>query len=222
MAFNNVNNQLKYIAANGDYVDIANAMALVCAFSSVYTTGQVPTVKRLRGGKQASAVAGLESMLTGATHQVNSLHEYNEARDAFFAYVAATNSGFYSTISATLLPRLCVVETPGFPIDVTDCEGTILGTAVDLDQYLTLWNDTKVDADRAICGIGTSYLFDTGVTGYLGTSKVQPDNTKIRFNAPAVNHHRQRGEFEANRKSLVDREAQEKPQSIAKYSSDNI
>jgi hypothetical protein len=222
MAFNNVDNQLQYIAKNGNYTDIANAMALICAFSSVYTTGQVPNIKQLRGGVEASAIAGLEKMLTGATSQVNSIHEYNKARDDFFAYVAATNGDFYSTIDNRLFPRICVVETPVFPVDVTDCEGTVLGNAIDLDSYLTLWNDQKVDADRAICGIGTSYLFDTGVSGYLGQSKIQPNNTKITYNAPAVTQHRQRDEFNNNRNTIVDKEAQTNPQSIAKYSDNNI
>lgn len=222
MAFNNVNNQLQYIAANGNYVDIANAMALMCAYSSIYTTGQVPTIKRLRDGIQASSVANLEAILTGATSQTNSIQEYNSTRDAFFAYVAATNSGFYAAIDVRLYPRICVVETPGFPVNVEDCQGTLIGVAGDLATYLTLWNDQKVDVDRAVCGVGTDYIFDTGVVGYLGESKIQPDNTKIHFNAPAVNNFRQRGEMDANRDSLVDREAEVNPQAIAKYSNNNI
>jgi hypothetical protein len=222
MAFNNVNNQLQYIAANGNYVDIANAMALICAYSSVYTTGQVPTIKRLRDGIQASSVANLEAILTGATSQTNSIQDYNKTRDDFFVYVATTNPLFYSTIDPLLFPRICVVETPGFPVNVNDCQGTLIGAAANLTEYLTLWNDQKVDADRAICGVGTDYIFDTGITGYLVESKIQPDNTKIHYNAPAVNNHRQRGEMDANRDSLVDREAEVKPQSIAKYSDRNI
>lgn len=223
MAFNNVNHQLQYIAKNGNYPDLANAMALICAFSSVYTTGHVPTIKQLRGGKEASAVAGLQNMLTGATSQVNSIHEYNATRDAFFAYVAATNPDFYSSIDTSLLPRLCITATPGFPIDINDCEGTVIQAAVpDLATYLTVWNTQKVPADRAICGIGTSYLFDTGVAGYLGQSKVQPDNSAIPYNAPSVKNHIQRGEFDKNRSDIVDQEAQVNPQSISKYSDNNI
>ena len=88
MAFNNVNNQLQYIAKTGNYQDIANAMALISAYSSIYTTGQVPNIKRLRDGIQASSVANLESMLTGATAQTNSIQDYNKTRDDFFNYVA--------------------------------------------------------------------------------------------------------------------------------------
>ena len=222
MAFNNVNNQLQHIAATGNYVDIANAMALICGYSSVYTTGQVPTIKRLQKGIQASSVANLESMLTGTTNQTNSIQDYNKTRDDFFVYVATSNPLFYSTIDIQLFPRICIVETPSFPVNVDDCEGTLIGAAADLAEYLTLWNDQKVDADRTICGIGTNYIFDTGVVGYLGESKIQPDNTKIHYNAPAVNNHRQRDEMDANRKELVDREARVKPQSIAKYSNRNI
>jgi hypothetical protein len=222
MAFNNVNSTLQYIAKKGNYQDIANAMALICAYSSIYTTGKVPTIKRLRDGIEASSVAGLESMLTGATSQTNSIQEYNSTRDAFFLYVATTNPGFYEAVDVRLYPRICVVETPIFPVNVEDCQGTLIGAAADLATYLTLWNDQKVDVDRAICGLGTDYIFDTGVAGYLGESKIQPDNTKIHFNAPAVNNFRQAGEMKANRDSLVDREAEVKPQSIAKYSSRTI
>ena len=219
MAFNNVNNQLQYIAKTGNYQDIANAMALICAYSSIYT---VPNIKRLRDGIQASSVANLESMLTGATAQTNSIQDYNKTRDAFFNYVATTNPLFYSTINVLLLPRICIIETPGFPVNVNDCQGTLIGAAADLSEYLILWNDQKVSVDRAICGVGTNYVFDTGVVGYLGKSKIQPDNTKIQYNAPAVKNHRQISEMDANRDGLVDREAEEKPQSIAKYSNNTI
>lgn len=222
MAFNNVSNQLQYIAKNGNYPDLANAMALLSAYSSTYTTGKVNSVKRLRGGTQASAVANLESFLIGAVSQTNSIQEFNTARDTFFEYIAATNSAFYSLINVELLPRLAVFTIPIFPINVEDCQGTVIGSAIDLNTYLTLWNDSKVDADRAICGTATNYIFDTGVPGYLGMSKIQPDNTKIHYNAPASTKHHQLREMDANRKGLVDREAEVKPQAIAKYSNNNI
>lgn len=221
-AFNNVTNQLQYIARTGNYVDIMNAIALICAYSQVYTTGHVPQLKRFRDGIQSSAVENLNAMLTGPTRQTNSIHEYNIVRDDFFIYVAATNPGVFANIDTTLYTRLCLRATPGFPVDVDDCEGTNLGSAANLGEYLTLWNDQKVDADFAICETRTVYLFDTGVTGFLGESAIQPDNTKITYNAPAVQHHVQRKDFDANRDSLVDREAEVKPQTIAKFSNNNI
>ena len=223
MAFNNVNNQLQYIAKHGNYVDIANAMALICAYSSVYSTGQVPTIKRLRDGLQSSSVAGLESMLTGATSQTNSIQDYNQSRDAFFNYVGITNPGFYAAIDLRLLPRICVIAFNLVGAEILDCQGTLISNIfADVAEYIQIWNDVKVPTDRAICGTPVPYLFDTGVVGYLGQSKIQPDNTKIHFNAPASKSHRQLGEMDANRKALVDREAEVNPQAIAKFSNDNI
>jgi hypothetical protein len=224
MAFNNVNNQLQYIAKNGNYQDIANAMTLICAYSKIYTTGQVPTMQNLRKGIQASAVAGLEAMLTGATAQTNSIQDYNTTRDAFFAYVAATSPGFYEAIDRRLWDRLCLTELTALPEALTDCVGTNYGV-VDIDDYIVVWNQIQ-DINYALCGTTPSYVFNTGgmigLSYMLGMSPFQPTNSNIHFNAPAVTDFRQRGTFEANRDTLVDREAEEKPQAIAKYSSDTL
>lgn len=222
MAFETTGHQLQSIAADGNYPDIMNAMALITAYSKIYTTGQVPTVRKLRGGKLASVVAGLEATLTGATRQNNSIHEFNTVKTDFYSYVAATQPGVYAAIHLDLQSRLGVAATPGFPTPVNDCQGTLLGTAVDLATYLTLWNDTKVDADFAICGTRVAYLSDSGVAGFLVESIVQPDNSKIIFNAPAVHNHVQRESFNSNRTSIVDTEAQVKPKSVATNSTDNI
>ena len=136
MAFDTTGNHLQHIAANGNYPDIMNAMALLTAYSRVYTTGQVPTVRKLRDGKVASVVAGLEATLTGATRQNNSIHEFNTVKSDFYSYVAATQPGVYDEIDVRLYKRLGIAATPGFPIDVEDCEGTVLGNAVDLATYL--------------------------------------------------------------------------------------
>jgi hypothetical protein len=198
-----------------------NTMALLCAYSRVYTTGQVPSVKLLRGGSQASAVAGLRSTLTGPTADTNSIHEFNQARDAFFSYVATTQSGVYDAVDVGQYPRLCLLNNE-YPTNVDDCEGTNIGVANDDDEFLVLWNDSKVDADFAICGVRTPYVFKTGVDNYLVYSAIQPDNTKIAYNAPSVNQHTQREGFDDNRKDIVDRETQIQPQSVAKYSDREI
>jgi len=226
MAFNNVNNTLQYIARKGNYSDLANAMALICGYSKIYTTGQVPTIKRLRGGIEASAVAGLESMLTGATSQTNSIQEYNQTRNAFFEYVAATNCPFYKAIDFKLYNRLCLRLVKTIPDDVFDCKGTLVGNpGGDIDEYIKLWNAAQ-DVNQILCNESPKYLFNTGClnTGsyVVGVSPIQPNNANIHYNAPSVVAHRQLKEFDANRTAIVDREAEVKPQAIAKYSSDNI
>lgn len=222
MAFDNINSQLQYIAANGNYPDLMNAMAFLKAYSSIYTTGQSPTLRKLRGGREAAAVANLESILTGPTGSTNSIQEFNLVRDAFYSYVAETNPDVYAAIDTGLYSRLGVSITPGFPVDVEDCAGTVLANVANLTDYLRTWNESKVPVDFAVCGIRTPYLLDTGVDGFLIESSIQPDNDAIPYNAPAVQRHTQREEFNVERGRIVDKEAQEKPKSIATYSADNI
>jgi len=226
MAFNNVNNHLQYIAKNGNYSDIANAMALICAYSAVYTTGQVPTIKRLRGGLLASQVAGLESILTGPTSQVNSIQEYNLTRNAFFAYVAATNPDFFKLIDQKLYSRLCVSLVKVIPDAVYDCKGTLIGNPFgDIDLFIKYYNIAE-DVNSILCNETPRYLFNSGCvvgSGFIvGTSSIQPDNSNINYNAPSVVNHRQLKTFDNNRTGFVDREAEVNPQAIAKYSNDNI
>lgn len=222
MAFDNINAQLQNIAAKGNYPDLMNAMAFLKAYSSIYTTGQSPTLRKLRGGREAASVANLEAILTGPTSSTNSMHDFNIVRAAFFSYVAVTNPDVYAAMDTGLYSRFGVTLTPGFPVDVEDCTGTVLANVANLTDYLRTWNEAKVIADFAACGIRTPYLFDTGVDGFLIESSIQPDNDVIPYNAPAVQRHAQRENFNVERGRIVDEEAQEKPKSIATYSADNI
>lgn len=220
MAFQRIDKFLKYIAANGNYNDIINTMVLLYNYSRVYSTGKLPLMKMLRDGKEASTVANLRRAMTGATSDTNSIHEFNQYREEFYNYVAATNPGVYDYMSETLYDRTGIVLAPTvFPAPIVDCQGTALPSASDLADYIDKWNNTKVPADKAICGTSIEYLIDTGVTGYLVKSGIQPDNTAIRYNAPASVQHRQLGEFTDSRKDIVDQEAQVKPKSLSDYNS---
>lgn len=216
MAFNNINNQLQRIAKHGNYIDVQNALVLISAFARVYLTGQVPTVRKFRGGKEASTVAGLEAMLTGATSQTNSIHEFNKTRLDFLTQVAALKSEAYTLADPGQYQRMGLVSNT-YPLNVNDCQGTLIGSATDDAIFTTLWNGTKVDTDRAVCGVKTPYVIETGVAGYLLESAIQPDNASIPYNAPASVKHRQFDEFTSSRSDIVDREAGEKPQAVAKY-----
>lgn len=221
--YSKANDLAKYISLNGNYQDIANAMTLICRYARVFTTGQVPTIKKLRGGIEYSAVAGLESALTGATIQVNAIHDFNNMRDNFFRNVAIRYPDFYKAMREELLERICVVKlNTNTEIDIEDCQKTPIGSSNTTATFLDLWNNQKVPADEAICGTYTPYFFDTYVNGFLGMSAVYPDNDNIPYNAVGVQNHRQRGNFDDNRRDIVDEEARVKPQSIAKYSDSEL
>lgn len=212
-------NQLaKYISLNGNYNDMLNVMVLICRYANVFTTGQVPTVRKVRGGIQASSVSGLESALTAATSQSNAVHDFNNMRDNFFRNVAIKYPEIYGD-NPDLLDRVCVEKiVTDAEIELKDCQGTIIGTSNTTEEFLDLWNNQKVPVDEAVCGVSTPYYFETHVDGFLGSTPIYPDNTAIPFNAPGVLNHRQLGEFEVNRRAIVDEEAQVKPKSIATYS----
>jgi hypothetical protein len=233
MAFNDINNQLQYVAKHGNYVDLMNAMTLLNSYCRIYSIGKAPEMKLLRGGLQAASISNLNSMLTGPTGEINSIHEFNNVRKAFFEYILETNPGVYDAIDPTLYSRLGIALSPRepgeYPFVINDCDGNpVVGSpAADTSEYLIAWNDDKVAKDFALCGTRTPYLYDTGVdnaggASYLVESLVQFDNTKIIYNAPGVVNHRRLEEFGDNNKQLVRQEAQVKPQSIAKYSDRNI
>lgn len=231
MAFNDLDNQLQYVAKNGNYVDLMNAMVLLNTYSKIYSIGKAPEMKLLRGGIQAASISNLNSMLTGPTGDINAIHQFNKVRADFFEYVKETNPGVYDAVDVTLYKRLGIAlspETADYPFQIVDCEGNPVGAPVaDTAAYLVAYNDTLVDLNFALCGTRTAYLYDTGVTNSAGASYlieclVQPDNTKIIYNAPGIVNHRRLEEFMDNNEQLVRQEAQVKPQSIAKYSNDNI
>lgn len=226
MAFQRIDKFLKYIAANGNYNDIINTMVLLYNYSRVYSTGKLPLMKMLKDGKEASTVANLRRAMTGATSDTNSIHEFNQYREEFYNYVATTNPDVYDYIDQTLYDRVGIEIAPFvFPAAIVDCQGTPLPSASDLADYIDKWNNTKVPADRAICGTSVEYLIDAQVLGftsknvYLLKSGIQPENAKIHYNAPASVQHRQLGEFTDNRKNIVDQEAQVKPKSLSDYNS---
>lgn len=225
--YSKANELAKYISLNGNYQDILNAMTLLCRYARVFTTGQVPTIRKIRGGIEASSVAALESALTGATIQVNAIHDFNNMRDNFFRNVAIKEPGIYNYVASQwgtqILDRVCVerIVIAG-EVDINDCEGTLIAKATDVESFLKIWNEQKVPADAAICGINTPYYFETYVNGYFGVSSINPNNETIPYNAVGIQDHRQRGEFDDNRRDIVDEEARVKPQSIAKYSDSEL
>jgi len=225
--YSKANELAKYISLNGNYQDILNAMTLICRYARVFTTGQVPTIRKIRGGIEASSVAALESALTGATIQVNAIHDFNNMRDNFFRNVAIKEPGIYNYVAqewkTAVLDRVCVEKIViAGEVDIFDCQKTLIGTATDVESFLDIWNNQKVPADAAICGINTPYYFDTYVLGFLGISAINPDNSGIPYNAVGVQEHRQRGEFDANRRDIVDEEARIQPKSISNFSDREI
>lgn len=217
----------KKIALDGNYSDILNAMALICRYARVYSTGKVTPIRKLRGGIEDSTVAALESVFTGRTLQPNAVQDFNHLRDNFFRIVAQVNPGVYNYIATTsgtdLLDRVCVerIVIAG-EVDILDCEGTLLGKATDVESFLDLWNNQKVPADLAICGEFTPYYFDTYVNGYLGISVLNPDNNTIIYNAPSPSQFRQREDFKKDREFITDEENRIQPKSISTYSNRDL
>lgn len=221
MIFKQVQNQLRFIAKKGNRVDIMNTMALLCAFSRTYGTGRVPQVRMLRGGKEASAVAGLQSTMVGATGSANAIHDYNLARLEFYDLINTYSPGIYTVIDEGQFDRMCIMPRVDFPQDVVDCEGTLLGTAANVAEFLNLWNNVKVDADAAICDVSTPYLIYTGV-GYFIKTIINPNNASIIYNAPAPTKHAKVDEYVRNREGIGQKETQVKPKSVTNFSADNI
>lgn len=213
----NIHNQLQFIALHGDYTDVMNTLVLISAFNRTYTTGHVPTVRKFRGGKQASAIANLQSTMVAATGLSNTIHEWNIARDNFLSIVAQVNPGVYADAHTGQYNRMGIVLAPAaYPIDVEDCNAVVLGAANNLTEYLTLWNTQKVDVDKALCNVRVPYLVNTGVTGYLLTSSIQPDNTQIIYNAPSgVTRFEQRRDFENERWGITTTETKVDPKSVS-------
>jgi len=209
---------LKYIALNGNYQDVVNALTLVCQYESIFTTGIVNTIKKVRGGNQASAVAALEATLTGATVQTNSIQDFNNLRHNFLIMIAITKPAFYASTSE-LHDRMCIYLFPeAEDAKVLDCQGNTLGIASNINQYLTLWNTLKVPADLALCGINPGYMTSTFTNEALYHTTFNFNNDEIAYNAPAVQNHSRRGEFDKNRSDHVDNESQVKPKSLSTFS----
>ena len=222
-------NLVKYIALNGNYQDILNTMVLLCRYAKVFTTGQVPPVKFIRGGKEVSAVAGLESTLIGRNSQTNALQDFNNMRDNFYRFCAIKHPNLFLDLKGldNLIGRTCVepLNIIG-EVYIFDCQGTPIGTVTTIADYITMWNTQKVPADYAICNVITPYYFDTnfksGANTMLGISWVNPDNDTIAFNAPSPSRHRQLDEFKKNRKAIVDEESRVNPKSISTNSNSTL
>lgn len=216
---------VKYIALNGNYSDIVNLMSLLCAYTKVFTTGQVPALQKVRGGIQESAVEGLKSVLTGATIQTNAIHDFNHMRDNFFRQIAIRYPSYDKDIKTIIGQRGCLTTLDFFgEFSIVDCEGTELATGNTAAEYIDIWNNQKVPADYAICGTVTPYYFPTYVNEKLvGQSWINPDNDTILYNAPhGVQNHGKREIFNAFRKDIVDNEASIQPQALAKYSNKEL
>jgi len=218
MAFSSVNNQLQFVAKNGNPLDVVNTIRLLCAFDVSYSTGKVPNVRKLRGGIQASAIAGLQATLVSGAGQVNFLHTYNLVRQNFFSYLAEADPTIISSLSPEILGLTCLSKIPPTFVEaLQDCQGNDLGTPTDLESYITLWNQVKVPTDEALCGTTVPFIFDTGL-GFLMNTYINPDNAQIPYNATDVTNFISRTEFVNRGKRTNDNELAVNPKTIALFS----
>jgi len=215
------NKLLKFIALKGNNQDIVNALTLLCQYESSFTTGTVNTIRKIRGGLQASAIAALESTLTGATAQTNSVQDFNNLRHNFAIMIAITKSNFYNDTS-DLHHRMCVYIFPEGEVKIEDCQGNVLDTVTNSTAYMNAWNNLKVPADIALCGVNPGYMNTAFINDALYHTVFTNDNKNILYNAPGVQNHTRRDEANRNRIDNVDAEAQVKPKSIATYSGTDL
>lgn len=226
MKFENIHNQLQYIAAKGNDADIMNAITILYTYAKNYANGKSPVVKMIRKGKETAAANNLQLMMSGPTKDVNALADFNRARSNFFSYVSITNPDILTRVTdAGLLTRAGIFKGAplgSYPVDVEDCQGNVLSSAANPTDYASDWNALKVPADLTLCGIYTQYIFETGFIQHFGLSNVQPTNFDENFNTPGINGMKRRKSFSANNKRVVDIETQVNPESISKFSDNNL
>jgi len=226
MKFKNIHNQLQYIASKGNDADMINALTIIHAYTKSYGQGLTPSLQVVRGGKEASAIANLRSMFTGPTKDVNALIDLNRSRVNFLSYISTVNPTLIQRIPTELLNRSGLVKgvpfPGGYPLDVKDCQGNILGSAATPLEYVAIWNTLKVPADLALCGKRIEYLYESGFEQHFGLSFVQPENVVIPKDAPAVVGTTKNSNFKFNAKTIVRSEAESNPTSLSKFSKSNI